>query len=415
MDKQQTKTIKKTVTSSPSDKLVAAKIPSAQVYGAQFYSAKTLSLLVYFILAVGVFFAFLFAFSAYTFDAGGSEDVVHWMVPLGIAVMVVFMPLTAISFLHYRLPKKQKEFDRIIKSLDATEHGVEVDSFVIDTEYKGSDYLLPVLFVTLFSSLGFYILLAGNALVLFKAVAWVNLASGNAVEMSFRTSLVACGFAFLGAYVWSIQYIFRRMVTLDLPPGAYYSVATRLVFSSFLILIYSHFTYAGLDELSTALPVIAFLTGIFPERLLSWLQDSVGNIFSRNNNMAHALSLDMIEGVGSFHKARLAELGIDNVQNLAHASLVELMIKTPFAPRVIVDWMAQAKLSLEFKGEVHNIRRAGVRSILDFLEVAEAGLLEPIALHSKIEMSLLDVVYCANKDEESIVRLRDAYDRLSLI
>ncbi|MFT5419493.1 MAG: hypothetical protein ACI9D5_000233 [Candidatus Endobugula sp.] len=410
MDKQQTTISKKTLTSSADVELLAAQTPSGQ-----FYSAKTLNLLVYVILAVGVFFAFLFAFFPLTFDAGGSEDVVHWMVPLGIAVMVVFMPLTAISFLHYRLPKKQKEFDKILKSLDSTEHGVEVDSFVVDTEYKGSDYLLPVLFVTLFSSLGFYILLTGNALVLFKAVAWVNIASGNAVEMSFRTSLVACGFAFLGAYVWSIQYIFRRMVTLDLPPGAYYSVATRLVFSSFLILIYSHFTYAEIDKLSTALPVIAFLTGIFPERLLGWLQDSVGSIFSRKTKMAHALSLDMIEGVGSFHKARLAELGIDNVQNLAHSSLVELIIKTPFAPRVIVDWMAQAKLCLEFKDEVHNIRRAGVRSILDFLEVAEAGLLESIALHSKIDMSLLEAIYCANKDEKSIARLRDAYDRLSLI
>jgi len=374
---------------------------------------KSLVFLVYFILAVGLFFA-VFSVVSPMYFGDDMKQIIHWMVPVGIAVMVVFMPLTAISFLHYRLPKKQKEFDKILTTLETVEHGVEVEYSEIDSEYKSSDYLLPILFVTLFSAIGFYILLAGNAHVLFKGVVWVNGAT-NEQEIAFRTSLVACGFAFLGAYVWSIQYIFRRMVTLDLPPGAYYNVSTRLVFSSFLILIYSHFSHAGGGQLSATLPVIAFLTGIFPERLLNWLQDTAGDIFAKKTHMAHTLPLEMIEGVGSFHKARLSELGIDNVQNLAHASLVEIIIKTPFPPRVIVDWMAQARLCLEFKEQVNCIRLAGVRSILDFLELADAGLLDQAAHNSQLDPSFLEAVYCANKNEQSIVRLREAYDRLSLI
>ena len=378
---------------------------------------KALSLLVNIIIIVGMACSITMMFVPIQSEAG----VVHWLVPLGIATLVVFMPLTAISFLHYRLPKKQKEFNDILESLSTTEHGVEVDSFVVDSEYKSSDYFLPVLFVTLFSTIGFYILLGGNAQVLFKAMTWVDLVSGSADDMAvkgeiaYRTSLVACSFAFLGAYVWAIQYIFRRMVTLDLPPGAYYSVATRLVFSSFLILIYSHFTYSNDQFLSSSLPLIAFLTGIFPERLLNWLKEASGNIFSSNAKMAHDLPLDMIEGIDSFHKARLSELGVDNVQNLAHASLVELIIKTPFAPRIIVDWMAQAKLCQEFKDNVNSVRNAGVRTILDFQEVAEADLLVSLAQRSELDITLLEAVYCSNKNEKSILRLRDAYDRLSLI
>jgi hypothetical protein len=316
--------------------------------------------------------------------------------------------------LHYRLPKKQKEFQKILEALSSSDHGAEIDSFVADSEHKHSDYFLPVLFVTLFSAIGFYILISGNAQVLFKAMVWVDAVSTDG-EIAYRTSLVACGFAFLGAYVWSIQYVFRRMVTLDLPPGAYYSVATRVVFSSFLILIYSHFTYGNSEYLSSSLPLIAFLTGLFPERLLTWLKDSSGDIFSLNKKMAHDLPLEMIEGIDSFHKARLSELGIDNVQNLAHASLVELIIKTPFTPRILVDWVAQAKLCQEFKETVNDIRNGGVRTILDFQEIAEADLLASLAARSNIELSLLEAVYCANKDEKSISRLRDAYDRLSLI
>lgn len=378
---------------------------------------KALSMLVNLIIILGVGCSIVMMVTPIHSESG----IVHWLVPLGIATLVVFMPLTAISFLHYRLPKKQKEFNDILQALSSSEHGVEVDSFVVDSEYKSSDYFLPVLFVTLFSIIGFYILLGGNAQVLFKAMAWVDMISGDVNditvkgEVAYRTSLVACSFAFLGAYVWAIQYIFRRMVTLDLPPGAYYSVATRLVFSSFLILIYSHFTYTNDQLLASSLPLVAFLTGIFPERLLNWLKERSGNIFSSNAKMAHDLPLDMIEGMDSFHKARLSELGVDNVQNLAHASLVELIIKTPFAPRIIVDWMAQAKLCQEFKDHVNSIRHAGVRTILDFQQVAEADLLPSLAQRSELDIGLLEAVYCSNKDEKSILRLRDAYDRLSLI
>lgn len=376
-------------------------------------STQSLNYLVYFILALGV----VASISLAIFDTHTqSGELVNWVVPLGISIMVVFMPLTAISYLHFRLPKKQKEYGNILHSLESTDHGTEVDSYIIDTEHKSSDYLLPVLFVSLFSSLGFYILLGGNAQVLFKAMVWVDEAKTQS-DLAFRSSLLGCGFAFLGAYVWSIHYIFRRMVTLDLPPGAYYNVSTRLIFSSFLILIYTHFTYGGetRDQLSAGLPVIAFLTGIFPERLLNWLIEASGNIFSKNSKVAHDLSLDMIEGVDSFHKARLSELGIDNVQNLAHASLVELIIKTPFAPRVIVDWMAQAKLCLEFKDDINKIRKAGVRTILDFQDLAEDNLLDSLAQRSDLDPALLDAIYCSNREEKSIKRLRDAYDRLSLI
>ncbi len=377
------------------------------------YNTRSLSFLVYFIIAIGVVGAASLAIYPVYLDASKTETI-HWMVPLGISTLVMFMPLTSISFLHYRLPKKQKEFNKILDSLASTEHGVEIDNVIINSEHKSSDYLLPVLFVTFFSSIGFYILLAENARVLFESMQWVE-ATQNPDKVAYRTSIVACGFAFLGAYVWSIQYIFRRMVTLDLPPGAYYSVATRLVFSSFLILIYSHFTHGKEEFLPGTLPMIAFFAGIFPERLLNWLKDSCGNIFSSGSKMAHDLPLDMIEGVDSFHKARLSELGIDNVQNLAHASLVELIIKTPFSPRVLVDWMAQARLCQELKENVNAVRDAGVRTILDFQEIAQEGLLEELATRSKLEPSLLEAIYCANKKEKSISRLRDAYDRLSLI
>lgn len=349
----------------------------------------------------------------------------HWMGPMGVAVMVIFMPLTAVSFLQFRLPQKKREFADILATLHAESERSERSSFIVNAEYKGPDYLLPVVFVTFFSVLGFHILFANNGLVLLRAMVWATESADNSYRI-YASSLVSFGFAFLGAYIWSIQYIFRRMVTLDLPPGAYYSVGTRLVFSSFVALLYSHltFNYSLGTELDMArppnmveaqLPLIAFLAGVFPERLLNWMRDSLGGLFSRKKHQAKVLPLEMIEGISSFQKARLSELGIDNIQNLAHGSLVEISIKTPFKPRVVADWMAQARLCLEFKSQVNKIRESGVRSILDFLEIAEAGLLEELAQRSKLDITLLQAVYCANKDEQSIKRLREAYDILSVV
>ena len=141
----------------------------------------------------------------------------HWMVPIAIALMAIFLPLTAISFLSYRLPQKQKEFEKIIDALEQDNHSNgdmgERASFILNADFRGTDYLLPVIFNTLFCVLGFYILFANEGLVLFHAMEWVN--SGisrepNQVENAkyedlkiYRQGLVAMGFAFLGAYIWS--------------------------------------------------------------------------------------------------------------------------------------------------------------------------------------------------------------------
>lgn len=89
--------------------------------------------------------------------------------------------------MHYRLPRERKEFNDILDSLAPVEHVVEVDSFIVDSEYKSSDYFLPILFVTLFSNIGFYMLLAGNTQVLFKAMVWVEMAT-EPQEVTYRTS-----------------------------------------------------------------------------------------------------------------------------------------------------------------------------------------------------------------------------------
>lgn len=365
----------------------------------------------------------------------------HWMEAPGITIMVLFMPLTAISYLHYRLPKKKEEYNQVKVSLHAENNSSELYSVISSPEDSGSDYLLPIFFVTFLSFLGFSILFSNLGVVLFNGMDWVRVAeegikatassgiegySHRTVEGSshlydtanFRRSIVAVGMAFLGAYIWSIQYIFRRMMTLDLPPGAYYSVGSRMIYSAFLAVIFQHFMVGAgsLIDFSDQLIVVAFLIGIFPERALAWLRERFSNVFAHKKDVANSLPLEMIEGVSGFHKARLNELGIDNVQNLAHASLMELILKTPFRPRILVDWMAQARLCLEFKEYTSAIRRAGVRTILDLQEAADCPeRVAAISADSGVKHSVIETVIKTNSNEPAIDRLREAYDALNVI
>jgi hypothetical protein len=78
----------------------------------------------------------------------------HWMEGPAITILVVFMPLTAISYLHFRLPKKKSEFKAIQKVLDSENTAVE--SFTVDIRQDDSsaDYLLPIFFVSFFLRAG---------------------------------------------------------------------------------------------------------------------------------------------------------------------------------------------------------------------------------------------------------------------
>jgi hypothetical protein len=342
----------------------------------------------------------------------------HWMQGPAIGIMVSFMPLTAITYLHYRLPRKQEEFEAISRTLGGQANDPEMFSIVFHQEESAADYFLPIFFVSFFSTMGFYILFADLGAVLFNAASFVEEPHNVYTTEAHRRNIVAIAMAFLGAYIWSIQYIFRRMMTLDLPPGAYFSVGTRMIYSTFLAVVFQYLLVGTEVGGTSQVVVVSFLTGIFPERVLSWMRDSAGQIFAKPKISAPQLPLEMIEGISGFHKARLFELGIDGIQNLAHASLLELILKTPFKARVLVDWMAQARLCLEFNENTNKIRAAGIRTILDLQEVFEANdnaLVETLAENSGVNIDLIRTVYVANKEEISISRLRKAYDLLNMV
>ncbi len=348
-----------------------------------------------------------------------------WMFFPGILLLSSFLPLTVCSYRWYRLPKKENEYKLIMEKLK--EEGME-DSFtksLVDSEYSFKDYTLPLIFVTIFSFLGFCVLFSNHADLLLSGM---ELVKGKEFGSYKTKSMIAIGMAFLGSYLWAVQYIFRRLITVDLPPGAYYSVGLRMIVGSFFALVFHHFiaalpsgeigkTVDIVPEITMMkmLPVIAFLTGMFPQRALKYIMEYFKFTASKPENRAEELPLDLIEGMTPFHKVRLSEVGIDNVQNLAHASLVELILKTPYRPRQLVDWMAQGRLCLSFKSDVKKLRMTGIRTILGFKIAGDEGKLDDIAQSTGLDSVYLNNVYHVFKDNPAIERLAKADNCLHVV
>lgn len=349
----------------------------------------------------------------------------NWLFFVGLVLVSSFLPLIAVSHLLIRLPHKRKEYQLIMKTLK--ENGIKRESFFVlnddkvfvdDKESlkdKVKDYLLPLLFVSVFSFMGFWILFDNKAEILLTGINYAK--TTGAVPDYGKGCLVTMAMAFLGSYLWSAQYLFRRLVTVDLCPGAYYSVGLRLIMGSFIAVAFYHFisylpetALFGLDvipdkTLKNMIPVVGFITGMVPQRAIKYMGDFFKFSTSKKENMADELPLDMIEGITSFYKYRFSEEGIDNVQNLAQASLMELIVKTPYRPRQLVDWMAQARLCLSFKSDVVKLRKVGIRTMLDLINAGDNDRLTEIAEKGKLDEVQFQTVYAIFKNNTTIKQL----------
>jgi hypothetical protein len=170
------------------------------------------------------------------------------------------------------------------------------------------------------------------------------------------------------------------------------------------------------EPLDRAVPVIAFLCGIFPDQALNYIKGKTKIFGSNSDGRADDLALDMIEGISMFHRQRLSEVGIDNAQNLAEANLVELPVRTPFKPPVLIDWMAQAKLYVVFKSDISKLREIGIRTALDLrLLGGIEGHLAKIADATKMSETRLSSAYTIVVNDPSVSRLFDAARRFAVV
>jgi hypothetical protein len=203
---------------------------------------------------------------------------------------------------------------------------------------------------------------------------------------------------FIGAYLFTLQYLVERVRTYELSPMSFLMASMSILEGCFIVAIARHLMP---DDPPGYLVPLAFLLGYFPTFGIVFLVEhmriaQLKTIARGAYDRRYVMPADVIDGIDMLTKFRLMEAGIRDVQNLAAANPVLLYVETPFGLLAILDWIGQAQLILAVGGGVaSDLRAIGIRTIFDIpalnvsdrgrklvLETAKHGLAdEPTELH----------------------------------
>ena len=158
-------------------------------------------------------------------------------------------------------------------------------------------------------------------------------------------------FGFLGAYIFSLQMLFRRYVQLDLKTTAYTHASQRILITWVWAFVLSILPWniIGLDSAyqNQIISVLAFAVGIFPD--IAW--QVIGRFIKLTLGLVipsfrQEHPLNDINGITVWVEARLMEENIENIQNLVTTDIPDLILRTNLNPSRIIDWVDQGILRL---------------------------------------------------------------------
>jgi len=230
---------------------------------------------------------------------------------------------------------------------------------------------VPVMLSTVFIALGWLITLPPSE-------APLTVSNPSHWARAFEPITTPVTLAFLGAYFFSLQMLFRRYVRRDLRGSAYVAVSMRIVLAvigTWVVTVAS--IRQGLAT-ETQLLAVGFAIGVFPR--VAW--QIIQALFKRTTHVALAsmvsdLPVSELDGLTVWHEARLEEEDIENIPNMATADVVELLVNTRFPPDRIVDWVDQAilytQLGAQNKPCREALRRHGIRTATSLLEAWATG------------------------------------------
>jgi hypothetical protein len=190
-------------------------------------------------------------------------------------------------------------------------------------------------------------------------------------------------YGFIGSYVFIVQGLVRRYFQADLKTHAYVSAMARVILVAALVTaihpLWSMWGLAANTELA-----FAFFLGFFPELGLRVIQQALLGVLRRARPAREErYPLRQLDGINIWTQARFLEEGIEDMQNLSTANLVDLMLHTRMPINRLLDWIDQAFLYVRVNdgnstrddddgGDRSTLRRYGIRTATDLLDAFEA-------------------------------------------
>jgi len=247
------------------------------------------------------------------------------------------------------------------------------------------------------------------------AAGWTSILNGSFVATLARHQLDTLPTAdmlrigFMGAYLFTLQMLIRRYFQADLKASAYVNAMARIVTALCTVLVIDLSVQEGAG--GGARVAVAFIVGFFPLVGLQALQKAAAvALRTVVPSLRNDYPLSDLDGLSVWYEARLLELGIEDMENLATANLVDVTLHSRVPVSRLVDWVDQAHLYLHLepkKGDGASsrtiLRRLGVRTataLEDAVRPCPAGTTAARGLVSEqANQQLLDDLQCAlNRD-----------------
>jgi hypothetical protein len=195
----------------------------------------------------------------------------------------------------------------------------------------------------------------------------------------------ALRFGFLGAYFFLLSLLIRRYFQNDLRPAAYLAGIVRVV--TVLLLVVGVDQVFAMQNVPIGEPyapenAVAFVIGVFPTVGMQLLRRTIGKITgSFRGGLEPPFPLSQLDGMDIWSESRLLEAGVEDVQHLATANLVDVVLGARISTERIVDWVDQALLllrtglpridNLREPTTYADLRALSVRSSTDLLELVD--------------------------------------------
>lgn len=180
------------------------------------------------------------------------------------------------------------------------------------------------------------------------AICWTALLWPPGLSTQPSTLLDMLKYAFIGAYAFIVQMLIRRFFQSDLRPSAYASAVLRIIVVMITIPVvhqlYPYLPGTGIGPRPSE-AIIAFVVGFFPLVAMQALNRAAAlGLRVVVPTLTTEYPLSQLDGLNIWYEARLIEEGIEDMQNLATANLVDVILHTKVPVGRLVDWLDQAYL-----------------------------------------------------------------------